>query len=35
MVNETVGYLVRTKSTEHADGGVAAGRAVLDSIFLI
>lgn len=32
ILNEAVGYLVRTKSTEHADGGVAAGRAVLDSI---
>ncbi|XP_065064236.1 glutathione synthetase-like [Rhopilema esculentum] len=34
VINESVGYLVRTKSIEHADGGVAAGRAVLDSISL-
>jgi len=34
IINETVGYLVRTKSIEHADGGVAAGRAVLDSVCL-
>eukprot|EP00794_Sanderia_malayensis_P010693 gene10693-11830_t len=35
LFNDTVGYLVRTKSTEHADGGVAAGRSVLDSVSLI
>ena len=34
IVNESVGYLLRTKSTEHDDGGVAAGRAVLDSVCL-
>ncbi|CAF91535.1 unnamed protein product, partial [Tetraodon nigroviridis] len=30
VMNECVGHLLRTKSSEHADGGVAAGVAVLD-----
>ncbi len=34
IVNEAVGYLVRTKSIEFADGGVASGCAVLDSMNL-
>jgi len=31
LVNKEGGYLVRTKTTEHADGGVFAGRAAFDS----
>lgn len=35
LENRAVGYLMRSKSMEHADGGVAAGRAVLDSPHLV
>lgn len=35
MVNREVGHLMRTKSTAHQDGGVASGRANLDSPFLV
>ncbi|KAK1801629.1 hypothetical protein P4O66_022273, partial [Electrophorus voltai] len=35
VMNECVGHLLRTKSSEHADGGVAAGVAVLDNPLLI
>ncbi|KAF6088073.1 glutathione synthetase [Phyllostomus discolor] len=31
VMNRHVGHLLRTKATEHADGGVAAGVAVLDN----
>ncbi|XP_060930461.1 glutathione synthetase [Limanda limanda] len=34
VMNECVGHLLRTKSSEHADGGVAAGVAVLDNPLL-
>uniref|UniRef100_A0A1A7Z3Q9 Glutathione synthetase n=2 Tax=Iconisemion striatum TaxID=60296 RepID=A0A1A7Z3Q9_9TELE len=34
LMNECVGHLLRTKSSEHADGGVAAGVAVLDNPLL-
>jgi len=33
--NEVAGYLLRTKASDKEDGGVAAGVAVIDSIFLI
>uniref|UniRef100_A0A8C5G3M8 Glutathione synthetase n=1 Tax=Gouania willdenowi TaxID=441366 RepID=A0A8C5G3M8_GOUWI len=35
VMNECVGHLLRTKSSEHQDGGVAAGVAVLDNPLLI
>ncbi|XP_005986742.1 glutathione synthetase [Latimeria chalumnae] len=35
VMNECGGHLLRTKSIEHADGGVAAGVAVLDNPYLI
>ncbi|XP_038125544.1 glutathione synthetase [Cyprinodon tularosa] len=35
VLNECVGHLLRTKSSEHADGGVAAGVAVLDNPLLV
>ncbi|KAF2983391.1 hypothetical protein EK904_003937, partial [Melospiza melodia maxima] len=35
LLNEAAGHLLRTKATEHADGGVAAGVAVLDTPFLV
>lgn len=35
LMNECVGHLLRTKSSEHSDGGVAAGVAVLDNPILI
>ncbi|XP_051517777.1 glutathione synthetase-like isoform X3 [Myxocyprinus asiaticus] len=35
VFNECVGHLLRTKSSEHADGGVAAGVAVLDNPLLV
>ncbi|MCI4387556.1 hypothetical protein PGIGA_G00075500 [Pangasianodon gigas] len=35
LMNECVGHLLRTKYAEHADGGVAAGVAVLDNPLLI
>ena len=35
LVNREVGHLMRTKSTAHQDGGVASGRANLDSPFLV
>ncbi|XP_041859049.1 glutathione synthetase [Melanotaenia boesemani] len=35
VLNECVGHLLRTKSSEHSDGGVAAGVAVLDNPLLI
>ncbi|KAF7646405.1 hypothetical protein LDENG_00188240 [Lucifuga dentata] len=35
VMNENVGHLLRTKSSEHADGGVAAGVAVLDNPLLV
>ncbi|KAI5612498.1 glutathione synthetase isoform X1, partial [Silurus asotus] len=35
LMNECVGHLLRTKNSEHADGGVAAGVAVLDNPLLI
>lgn len=31
VMNKHVGHLLRTKAVEHADGGVAAGVAVLDN----
>ena len=33
--NETGGYLVRTKSVEVNEGGVATGYAALDSVYLV
>ncbi|XP_041656038.1 glutathione synthetase [Cheilinus undulatus] len=35
VMNECVGHLLRTKSAEHSDGGVAAGVAVLDNPLLV
>nr|XP_020638061.1 glutathione synthetase isoform X1 [Pogona vitticeps]XP_020638063.1 glutathione synthetase isoform X1 [Pogona vitticeps]XP_020638064.1 glutathione synthetase isoform X1 [Pogona vitticeps] len=35
VVNRHVGHLLRTKAVEHADGGVAAGVAVLDNPYVI
>ncbi|NXA39819.1 GSHB synthetase, partial [Eudromia elegans] len=35
VMNESAGHLLRTKAIEHADGGVAAGVAVLDTPFLV
>lgn len=34
VMNECAGHLLRTKSSAHADGGVAAGVAVLDNPLL-
>ncbi|XP_031566892.1 glutathione synthetase-like [Actinia tenebrosa] len=34
LVSKEVGHLMRTKSIEHQDGGVASGRANLDSPYL-
>ena len=35
LLNKEGGYLVRTKTTEHADGGVFAGRAAFDSPYMV
>uniref|UniRef100_A0A8D0L1R3 Glutathione synthetase n=1 Tax=Sphenodon punctatus TaxID=8508 RepID=A0A8D0L1R3_SPHPU len=35
VMNKHVGHLLRTKAVEHADGGVAAGVAVLDTPYMI
>ncbi|KFU90195.1 Glutathione synthetase, partial [Chaetura pelagica] len=35
VMNRAAGHLLRTKATEHADGGVAAGVAVLDTPYLV
>lgn len=35
LLNKEAGYLVRTKTTEHADGGVFAGRAAFDSPYMV
>ncbi|XP_057291485.1 glutathione synthetase-like [Hydractinia symbiolongicarpus] len=35
IFNKASGHLLRTKDIEHKDGGVAAGRAVLDTPYLI
>lgn len=35
LLNEEVGHLVRTKTTDSNEGGVAAGFAVLDSPYLV
>ncbi|XP_013871723.1 glutathione synthetase [Austrofundulus limnaeus] len=35
LMNECVGHLLRTKSVEHSDGGVASGVAVLDNPLLV
>ncbi|XP_014731547.1 PREDICTED: glutathione synthetase [Sturnus vulgaris] len=35
VLNEAAGHLLRTKAIEHADGGVAAGVAVLDTPYLV
>ncbi|XP_040009734.1 glutathione synthetase isoform X2 [Xiphias gladius] len=35
VMNECVGHLLRTKSSEQSDGGVAAGVAVLDNPLLV
>lgn len=35
MLNQEAGYLLRTKSSDSDEGGVAAGFAVLDSPILI
>uniref|UniRef100_A0A8C8SGR6 Glutathione synthetase n=1 Tax=Pelusios castaneus TaxID=367368 RepID=A0A8C8SGR6_9SAUR len=35
VLNKHVGHLLRTKAVEHADGGVAAGVAVLDTPYVI
>ena len=34
IINEQSGYLMRTKVSSSDEGGVAAGYAVLDSIYL-
>lgn len=34
IINEQSGYLMRTKVSSSNEGGVAAGFAVLDSIYL-
>ncbi|XP_077458292.1 glutathione synthetase [Stigmatopora argus] len=34
LINDCVGHLLRTKNSEHLDGGVAAGVAVLDNPLL-
>ena len=33
-LNESAGYLLRTKAEKVNEGGVAAGAAVLDSLYL-
>nr|XP_025956929.1 glutathione synthetase isoform X1 [Dromaius novaehollandiae] len=35
VMNKSAGHLLRTKAVEHADGGVAAGVAVLDTPYLV
>ncbi|XP_068453820.1 glutathione synthetase-like [Clinocottus analis] len=35
VMNECVGHLLRTKSSEHEDGGVSAGVAMLDNPLLV
>ncbi|KAI1233299.1 Glutathione synthetase, partial [Lamprotornis superbus] len=35
VLNKAAGHLLRTKAIEHADGGVAAGVAVLDTPYLV
>lgn len=35
MLNKTGGYLVRTKSVNVNEGGVATGYAALDSLYLV
>uniref|UniRef100_A0A8D2NVP6 Glutathione synthetase n=1 Tax=Zosterops lateralis melanops TaxID=1220523 RepID=A0A8D2NVP6_ZOSLA len=35
VLNQAAGHLLRTKAIEHADGGVAAGVAVLDTPYLV
>ncbi|OWK50847.1 Glutathione synthetase [Lonchura striata] len=35
VLNQAAGHLLRTKAVEHADGGVAAGVAVLDTPYLV
>lgn len=35
LLNKEGGYLVRTKTTEHVDGGVFAGRAAFDSPYMV
>jgi len=35
LLNEFVGTLVRTKKSDKEDGGVVAGRALLDSLYII
>lgn len=35
VMNKAAGHLLRTKAIEHADGGVAAGVAVLDTPYLV
>lgn len=34
IINEQCGYLMRTKKSSSDEGGVAAGFAVLDSLYL-
>lgn len=34
-MNESAGYLLRTKNSTTDEGGVAAGFSVLDSLYLI
>jgi glutathione synthase len=35
VLNKEAGYLLRTKVADSNEGGVAAGYAVLDSLYLI
>ncbi len=35
LINKEGGYLVRTKTPEHSDGGICAGRAVYDSAYMV
>jgi hypothetical protein len=35
ILNEQTGYLLRTKASDSDEGGVAAGYAFLDSVYLI
>ena len=35
VMNETVGHLIKTKNSEHPDGGVTAGGAVMGSLLFV
>ena len=35
LLNKEIGYMVRTKTTEHDEGGISSGSAAFDSPYMV